>query len=32
VHANVPKHDHAGVTKGWKKYYWEPLRRYLKRA
>jgi activator of HSP90 ATPase len=30
VHANVPKHDHAGVTKGWEKYYWKPLRAYLK--
>ncbi len=32
VHANVPKHDHAGVTEGWKKYYWKPLRAYLRRA
>ena len=32
VHANVPKHDHAGVTQGWNKYYWKPLRAYLKRA
>jgi activator of HSP90 ATPase len=31
VHVNVPQHDHAGVTKGWKKYYWNPLRAYLKR-
>ena len=31
VHANVPKHDHAGVTVGWDKYYWKPLRAYLKR-
>jgi activator of HSP90 ATPase len=30
VHANVPKHDHAGVTEGWEKYYWKPLRAYLK--
>jgi activator of HSP90 ATPase len=30
VHANVPKHDHTGVTKGWEKYYWKPLRAYLK--
>jgi activator of HSP90 ATPase len=30
VHANVPAHDHAGVTHGWKKYYWKPLARYLK--
>jgi activator of HSP90 ATPase len=32
VHANVPKHDHAGVTEGWEKYYWKPLRAYLKRS
>jgi len=32
VHANVPRHDRAGVTQGWKKYYWKPLRAYLKRA
>ena len=31
VHVNVPHHDHAGVTKGWEKYYWKPLRAYLKR-
>jgi activator of HSP90 ATPase len=30
VHANVPAHDHAGVTAGWEKYYWKPLRAYLK--
>jgi activator of HSP90 ATPase len=30
VHANVPRHDHAGVTEGWEKYYWKPLRAYLK--
>jgi activator of HSP90 ATPase len=30
VHANVPEHDHAGVTSGWKKYYWKPLARFLK--
>jgi activator of HSP90 ATPase len=29
VHANVPEHDLAGVTKGWNKYYWEPWRAYL---
>jgi activator of HSP90 ATPase len=32
VHANVPNHDHAGVTNGWKKYYWKPLLAYLKSA
>jgi len=30
--ANVPRHDRAGVTQGWKKYYWKPLRAYLKRT
>jgi activator of HSP90 ATPase len=30
AHSNVPAHDHAGVTKGWKKYYWKPLRKFLK--
>jgi activator of HSP90 ATPase len=30
THVNVPEHDHAGVTKGWKKYYWEPWKKYLK--
>ena len=30
VHVNVPEQDHAGVTNGWKKYYWEPLREYLR--
>lgn len=29
-HVSVPKHDHAGVTKGWKKFYWKPLRKFLK--
>lgn len=30
VHVNVPDHDHAGVTNGWKKFYWKPLRAYLR--
>jgi activator of HSP90 ATPase len=30
AHVNVPRHDHDGVTDGWKTYYWEPLRKYLK--
>ena len=30
VHVNVPEHDHAGVTNGWKKYYWTPLKAYLR--
>jgi activator of HSP90 ATPase len=29
VHANVPEHDHKGVTEGWKKYYWNPWREHL---
>jgi activator of HSP90 ATPase len=32
VHVNVPAHDYQGVTKGWPKYYWKPLRGYLKKA
>ena len=31
VHVNVPTHDHAGVTQGWKKYYWQPLAAWLKK-
>jgi activator of HSP90 ATPase len=31
THVDVPPHDHRGVTNGWKKYYWRPWRRYLKR-
>jgi activator of HSP90 ATPase len=30
VHINVPEQDHAGVTKGWRKYYWGPIGAYLK--
>lgn len=29
VHVNVPKQDHAGVSKGWPKYYWKPWKAYL---
>ena len=29
LHANVPKHDHQGVTLGWESYYWKPWRAYL---
>ena len=32
VHANVPAHDHDGVTRGWEKYYWKPWRVYLGRG
>jgi activator of HSP90 ATPase len=31
VHANVAPQDHAGVTKGWHKYYWEPWKKYFAR-
>lgn len=31
VHVGVPKHDYAGVTKGWKKYYWIPWRLRLRK-
>ncbi len=30
VHVNVPKHDFAGISHGWEKYYWGPWREYLK--
>ena len=32
VHVNVPAHDYRGVVKGWPKFYWEPLREYLKKS
>ncbi|MGD0462039.1 MAG: SRPBCC family protein [Tepidisphaeraceae bacterium] len=32
VHVNVPEHDYEGVSQGWKKYYWTPLRVYLARS
>ncbi len=32
THVNVPEHDHAGVTSGWKTYYWKPWREYLHRS
>ena len=31
VHVGVPEQDHAGVSQGWPKYYWEPWRAYLAR-
>ena len=31
THVNVPDHDYRGVNNGWKKYYWRPWRRYLRR-
>jgi activator of HSP90 ATPase len=30
VHIGVPAHDHDGVVKGWRKYYWRPWRAHLK--
>lgn len=30
AHVNVPQRDYAGVTKGWKKHYWTPMREFLK--
>jgi activator of HSP90 ATPase len=32
AHVNVPAHDHVGVRRGWRKYYWRPWRTYLTRA
>jgi activator of HSP90 ATPase len=29
VHANVPEHDHKGVSEGWPKYYWQPWKKHL---
>jgi len=31
VHANVPAHDLSGVENGWRKYYWESWKVYLRR-
>ena len=31
MHVNVPDQDYSGVNKGWKKYYWQPWRKYLSR-
>jgi activator of HSP90 ATPase len=30
THVGVPSYDHKGVTQGWKKYYWQPWKNYLK--
>jgi activator of HSP90 ATPase len=30
THVGVPKQDYRGVTKGWKKFYWDPWKKYLK--
>jgi len=29
LHVNVPELDREGVTKGWKKYYWTPWKKYI---
>ena len=29
THVGVPEYDHAGVTQGWVKYYWDPWKAYL---
>ena len=29
VHVGVPAHDLDGVTKGWKRYYWEQWEKYF---
>lgn len=31
VHVNVADRDAEGVRKGWKTYYWDPWRKYLKK-
>jgi len=31
AHVNVAAQDHKGVTNGWKQYYWDPWRAYLKK-
>ena len=30
VHSNVPDKNRAEIDKGWKKYYWEPLEKFLR--
>jgi activator of HSP90 ATPase len=32
AHVNVPPQDHGDVIAGWKKYYWDPLKKYLKKG
>jgi activator of HSP90 ATPase len=31
VHAHVPEYDFLDIQLGWEKYYWVPLRKYLKK-
>lgn len=31
THVNAPRHEHRGVTDGWKKCCWKPWREYLRR-
>ncbi|HET7874268.1 MAG TPA: SRPBCC domain-containing protein [Methylomirabilota bacterium] len=30
VHVNVPAKHHAGITRGWRTYYWKPWRAHLR--
>jgi Activator of Hsp90 ATPase homolog 1-like protein len=30
AHVGVPQHDHKGVTKGWRRFYWNQWKEYLK--
>lgn len=32
VHANVPDAHVGGITRGWRTYYWNPWRTYLKKT
>jgi activator of HSP90 ATPase len=32
VHANVPGHDARNVEKGWRRFYWEPWRAFLRES
>lgn len=29
IHANVPAHQYAIISKGWRKHYWKPWKTYL---
>jgi activator of HSP90 ATPase len=31
VHVNVAEQDYKGVSNGWKQYYWDPWRAYIKK-
>jgi uncharacterized protein YndB with AHSA1/START domain len=32
MHVNVADHDVEGVSEGWKKFYWDPWRAYLRKG